>query len=42
MMMIVTITYFEMKENACATFSLISHTVYFVQSIQLEVYDLAD
>jgi len=41
-MMIVTIMYCETKENARAKFFMISYTVYFVQSIQLEVCDTAD
>jgi hypothetical protein len=42
MMMIVTIMCCETKENACAKFVMISYTVYFAQSIQLEVCDTAD
>ena len=42
MMMIVTIMYCETNENACAKFFMISYTVYFVQSIRLEVCDIAD
>ena len=34
--------YCETKENACAKFFMISYTEYFVQSIQLEVCDIAD